>query len=521
MPQLRLGCALLISGLLGGPLGCDAGHEPRSGELRINLGTEPPTLDWNLATDSVSITVIEQLMRGLTKLGADLRPEPALAERWEVSADGRTYTFHLRRDVRWSDGEPLHARDFVYGWRRLLDPATAAEYAYFLFDVKNARAFNAGRVRDPARIGVRALDAHRLEVELERPAVYFPSLVNFMVTFPLRRDVVERHGDRWTEPENLVSLGPFRLEEWRHEYRLSLVANPDYYAGRPALERVVGYMVEEASTALVLFEQGILDLVRLPPLEIRRYAGLPSYRSVPGLRGYYYGFNTKKPPFGDARVRRAFALAIDRSEFPKLLKGGEIPAAYWIPPGMPFHNPEIGLDFDPEAARALLAEAGVDPARLLPIKLIYNSDQTHRLVAEKVQALWQEHLGVEVEIENREWKVFLKELAVDPPAVYRLGWGADFPDPDNFINLFTSYSDNNHTGWANPHYDALVARAAAEPDPALRQRLYDEAQRILVEQDVPIVPFFVASFNWAGAPRVRGFAPNAMDILYLEQLSVE
>ena len=188
---------------------------------------------------------------------------------------------------------------------------------------------------------------------------------------------------------------------------------------------------------------------------------------------------------------------------------------------MPYHNTGIGLPFDPDRARALLAEAGVDPAALPPIRLVYNSDQTHKLVAEKVQALWQEHLGVRVEIENREWKVFLKELLVDAPQVFRLGWGADFPDPDNFINLFTSYSYNNHTGWADPEYDALVARAAHERDPTRRQQLYDEAQRILVERDVPIVPFFVSSFNWAVASRVRGFTPNAMDILFLEEVRVE
>ncbi len=509
--------ALIVLALACHPVG----QEPPTGELRINLGTEPPSLDWNLATDSVSITVIEQLMRGLTRLGPDLEPEPALAERWEVSEDGRTYTFHLRRDVRWSDGVPLHAEQFVYGWQRLLAPATAAEYAYFLFPVTNARAWNAGELEDPSQIGVRALDAHTLEVELEDPLVYFPSLVNFMVTFPVRRDLIERHGDAWTEPGKIESLGPFLLDEWRHEYRISLRANPDYFGGRPPLERITGYMVEEASTALVLFEQGILDLVRLPPLEIRRFVDKPSYRSVAGLRGYYYGFNTEKPPFEDARVRRAFALAIDRREFPRLLKGGEIPAAYWIPPGMPHHNPEIGLPFDPERARRLLAEAGVSPGELDPITIVYNSDQTHKLVAEKVQDAWQQHLGVRVELQNREWKVFLKELSVDPPAVYRLGWGADFPDPDNFINLFTSYSANNHTRWANPHYDALVQRAARERNPAERQRLYDEAQRLLCEEDVPIIPFFVSSFNFAVSERVRGFVPNPMDIFFLEEVDVE
>ncbi len=493
--------------------------EPRT--LRINLGTEPPTLDWNLATDGVSIIAIEQLMRGLTKLGQDLRPEPDLAAAWDVSADGRTYTFHLRPGVVWSDGAPLRAQQFVDSWQRLLEPATAAEYAYFLFGIKNARPYNAGKLTDFAQVGVRARDDATLEVELEAPLVYFPSVVNFMVTFPLRRELVERFGERWTDPGNLVSLGPFTLAEWRHEYRLVLRANERYWGGRPKLDRIDAFMVQEPSTALVLFEQGLLDLVRIPPLEIRRYQGRPEYRREPLLRGYYYGFNTKLPPFDDPRVRRAFALAIDRSQFPPLLQGGEQAWPSWIPPGMPAANGALGLPFDPERARALLREAGVDPAALAPVRIVFNSDPTHKLVAEKVQAFWRENLGVRVELVNREWKVFLKELQNEPPPVFRLGWGADFPDPDNFMNLFTSYSENNHTGWASPRYDALVERAAREPDPARRQTLYDEAQRLLCEEDVPIVPLFVTAANFALQPRVRGFQTSPMDLFFFETVSAE
>ena len=512
--------AVLAALLVG--LGCGPRIDlPAPGELRLNLGTEPPTLDWTLATDSVSITVIEQLMRGLTRLGPELRPVPALAERWDVSPDGRTYTFHLRHDVTWTDGEPLHAEQFVYAWRRLLAPETAAEYAYFLFPLEGARELNSGELSDPKALGVRALDAHTLEVRLREPLVYFPSLVNFMVTFPARRDVIEAHGAAWTEPEHIQTLGPFALEEWRHEYRITLRANPHFYAGRPPLERIVGYMIQAESTALVLFEQGILDYVELPVLEIPRYVGHPGHRRVPMLRGYYFGFNTAEPPFDDARVRRAFSMAIDRDQFPALLMGGEQPASYWIPPGMPHHNPSIGLRFDVVGARRLLREAGVDPAALRPIRVVYNTAESHKLVAEKLQQQWRDHLGVEVELENREWKVFLKELAVSPPPVYRLGWGADFPDPDNFMNLFTRESANNHTGWGSPRYDELIARARGERDPAARQQLYDEAQRILCELEAPIAPLFVSSRNAVVNPRVRGLELNTMDILFLERVRTE
>jgi oligopeptide transport system substrate-binding protein len=520
-PRVRLRAALAVTAALAfaGASAC-GGSDPPAGTLRINLQTEPPTLDWTRATDGVSITVIEQLMRGLTRLGPDLRPAPALAERWQVSDDGRRYRFFLRRDVVWTDGVPLHAEQFVHAWRRLLDPATAAEYAYFLFPVRGARAFNAGEL-DAGDVAVRALDAHTLEVELEAPLVYFPAITTFMVTFPIRLDVIERHAEAWTEPGAIETLGPFALEEWQHEYRITLRANERFFGERPALDRVVAYMVAAESTALVLFEQRLIDVVRLPPLEIRRYVARPEYRTRPALRGYYYGFNVNEPPFDDARVRRAFSMAIDRSAFPKLLRGGELPASFWIPPGMPHHNADVGLRFDPEGARRLLAEAGIDPARLPPIRVVYNTLETHKLVGELIQEQWRTHLGVSVELENREWKVFLKELQLQPPPVYRLGWGADYPDPDNFMQLFTGSSANNHTGWANPRYDELVERAARESSPELRQRLYDEAQRILCERDAPIAPLFVQAINLAVAPRVRGFEPNPMDILFLDRVSVE
>jgi oligopeptide transport system substrate-binding protein len=297
-----------------------------------------------------------------------------------------------------------------------------------------------------------------------------------------------------------------------------LGANPEYYGPPPSLRRVTGYMVDMDSTALVLFEQGLLDIVRLPALEIRRFRGRPEYRTRPLLRGYYYGFNTTRPPFDDVRVRRALAMAIDRRQFPVVLQGGEIPSGAWLPPGMPHYNPAIGLPFDPVRARALLAEAGIDPAALAPIRVVYNTDQRHKLVAETVQAQWRENLGLRVELENREWKVFLKELVSDTPPVYRLGWGADFPDPDNFMNLFTSSSANNHTGWSDPRYDALIARAARESDFARRQALYDDAQRILCEEQVPIIPFFVSALNLAVAPRIEGFEPNAMDLYFLDRV---
>jgi len=502
-----------------------AAHAPRASDgstFRMTLSNEPPTLDWNLATDSVSFDVLINLMEGLTEYDGQLRPRPAVARSWEVSPDGRTYLFHIREDACWSDGKPVTAGDFEYSWKRLLDPKTAAEYAYFLYDIEGAEAYNTGKTDRPDSVGVRALDNRTLQVRLRKPIVFFPSIVTFMVTYPMRRDIVEKFGDRWTEPGAMVTDGPFVVDEWRHEYKLTLRPNPYYYGARPGLGKVVMFVVNETTTALTLYETGDLEMATLPPEAISAYRGKREYVTAPILRGYYYGFNVLKPPFTDPRVRRAFSMAIDRIEFPAILKRGEIPASFWVPPGMPYYNSTVGLPFDPETARGLLAEAGYPGGRGFPtVTASFNTSPENSLIAENLQAQWKRNLGVEVHLDNQEWKVYLKRLQTDPPPLFRLGWGADYPDPDNFLNLFTSTSGNNRTRWKNDRYDELIRSAAANPNPLRRQKAYDEAQRILLETDVAVMPLFVATQNWVIKPYVRGLRINALELLELKTVHLE
>lgn len=520
--SLFLGSVVLSSFAVVGRSPSSTSPVPPRTHFRMSLASEPPTLDWSLATDSVSFDVITNIMEGLTEYDPQLIPRPAIARRWEVSPDGKRYTFFLRDDVVWSDGKPVSAHDFEYSWKRLLNPTTAAEYAYFLYDVVNAYEYNSGRVASPDLVGVKAVSPTVLQVTLKKPIVYFPSITTFMVTFPQRKDVIERYGDRWTEPEHIVTNGPFRLHQWRHEYKVVLTANGLYYGGRPALDMITFFVVNERTTALTLYETGDLDLVSLPPEAIPSSTMSPQYRSHPLLRGYYYGFNVTKKPFDDVRVRQAFSMAVDREELPRILKGGEIPTASWIPRGMMGYNPRLGLPFQPGRARQLLAEAGYPQGKgFPPVTVVFNTDPVNTLIAENIQAQWKRNLGVAVTLDNQEWKVFLKRLKTDPPQIFRLGWGADYPDPDNFMALFTATSGNNNTTWVNPRYDELIARAASERDPARRRALYDEAQRILTEQDVPIMPLFVSVQNLLVKPFVRGFEPNAMELLYLKKLSFE
>jgi oligopeptide transport system substrate-binding protein len=494
-------------------------------EFRMSLGTEPPTLDWSLATDSVSITVIENIMEGLTRhdqsASGELQVHPAIAKRWEVSGNGRIYHFYLREDVHWTDGYPVTAGNFEYSWKRLLNPKTAAEYAYFLYDIVNAYEYNTGQLTDAEKVGVRALGPWILEVNLKKPIVYFPSITTFMVTFPQRRDLIEQYEDHWTDPENLVTNGPFRLTEWRHEYKVILEVNPDYFGGRSQLDRIQMFIVNEPTTALTLYETGDLDMVRLSPEAMSFYEQSPEFQRTPLLRVYYYGFNVEKAPFNDLRVRRAFSMSVDREEFPRVLKGGEIATTSWIPPKMFAYNPEIGLKFYPEGARRLLAEAGYPGGEgLPPITVVYDTGQINNLIAENLQAQWQRNLHIRVDLDNQEWKVFLKRLKTDTPQIFRLGWGADYPDPDNFMALFTTQSGNNNTHWGNPRYDDLIAKAASEPNPIQRGSLYDEAQRILTEKDVAIMPLFAAVQNTLIKPYVKGLELNAMEFLNLKNVQL-
>ncbi len=273
-------------------------------------------------------------------------------------------------------------------------------------------------------------------------------------------------------------------------------------------------MVNEKTTAVAMFEQGNLDFIddhSIPPLDKPRLAKMPGYKLVPQLRGEYYSFAVDRKPFDNPKLRKAFALAIDREVFPKILQGGQTPATSWIPPGMLAHNPEIGLRFNPAEARRLLSEAGYPDGKGLPsIVLGYNTDEEKKLVAEAIQSMWQKHLGVVVRIENQEWKVFLKKLQNDPFPVFRAGWGADYPDPDNFMKLFTSNSGNNHGRWKNPKYDQMLELAARELDAKKRGQIYDEAQKLLTETDVAIVPLYWKAESTMLSPKFTGLEYNSM-----------
>ena len=343
-----------------------------------------------------------------------------------------------------------------------------------------------------------------------------------MVTFPLRQDIIEKYGDNWTEPGKIVTNGPYLLEKWEHEYKLVLKANPQHYEGKPKINEVQIFVIQEPTTALTLYETGELDYIELPPIAIPHYKNSPEYRNKPQLRGYYYGFNITKPPFDNILVRRALAHSINRSLIPKILKGGELAASSWIPKGMFGYNDGIGSKFNPQKARSLLANAGYADGKNFPkVTAVFNTGDVNRLVGEYLQEQWKKHLNIDIKFESQEWKVFLSRLDLDPPQIFRLGWGADFPDPDNFMNLFITTSGNNRLQWANQHYDQLVAKGSTLKNPQDRKTVYDEAQVLLTETEVPMIPLFVSAQNLLVKPYIRGLKTNAMELLYLKRIRIE
>jgi ABC-type oligopeptide transport system substrate-binding subunit len=449
--------------------------------------------------------IICQIFSGLAELTPENEVVPDVARSWEVLDGGLRYVFHLRDDVEWSDGVPVTAGDFEYALKRRMYELTARLW----YDIKGARAFQWGEVSTPDAVGVRALDDVTLAVELEGPTGYFLQLLPRFV--PVPRHAVEVHGEAWTNPSNIVTNGPFRLEEWRRHESVTLVRNPQYHGRFTAnLERVklVWLAAEKGSGRLEAYEADDLDVLRLrdvPSASERdwgrqRHAG--EYVSSPELLTAYVGFNVNRPPFDDVRVRRAFILATDRETVANVVLGGYVfPATGGlIPPGMPGHSPGIALPHDPVAARQLLAEAGYPGGRGFPALEMLSTGVGAGWQSEGsgLPALWRENLGVEISWRVVQTTDFDACCESDPPLLFMLGWLPDYPDPDSFVR---GCPGPDNAEWQNDRYEALVEKARRIADQEERINLYRQADRILIEEAV-LVPLYYGRINLLVKPWV-------------------
>jgi oligopeptide transport system substrate-binding protein len=525
----------LAAGCGGGGDNKAAGEPAKPAEsqvLKMAWGAEPPSLDPGLATDTTSSNVLLNIMDPLVRLGDDLEPVPALAERWDV--EGNVVTFHLRDDGRWTNGDPVTAHDFEYSWKRTLDPKLAADYAYQLYGIVGAEAYNNAKPAQAAalreKVGVKALDDRTLQVTLTSPQPWFVQQAAHHSFLPVHGPTVERYGAKWTEPRNIVTNGAFELAGWKHDASITLVKNQDWRdAEKVALERVEGRIIVDGTTRVQAFEAGEVDVLDgggLPPADMSRLKQLDEYEKYPALGTYYYGFNLKNVP--DLNQRRAMAFAIDRqSLIDNVAQADQIPATGMVPQGMPGFD-VIKQDFlqpraDLEKAREFMAKAK-DPVRNLT--LYYNDAPGHKEIAVAVQAMWKE-LGIDLTIKAQEWAQFLEFLGPPPSDavyVYRLGWIADYADPMNFLELWTSKSGNNNSRFANSAYDRLIAQARQTPDDAKRYEVYRQAEAMLTGSDgqLPFIPIYWYTYTNLERESVKdSFEINPLDQFDLSKVVIE
>jgi oligopeptide transport system substrate-binding protein len=504
--------------------GCSDASRNQEQILRLWEGGEPETMDPAKATGVPEANYLLAIFEGLTSLDAKGLPIPAAAEKWEVSADGFTYTFHLRANGKWSNGDPVIAQDFEYAWKRLLSPQLAAEYAYMLFPVKGAEAYNNNK-GTIEQVGVKALDDKTLEVTLEKPTAYFLAVIAHQSTYPVNKKVIEAAGDKWAgEVGTLIGNGPFKVSEWTHGSKLSMVKNEQYWdKDKVKLSKLEWALLEVNTTAMSMFDNKQLDYMRDPPItEVDRLRQENKLQLGNYLGTYYYELNNKKAPFDNPKVRKAFALAIDRESLVKnVLKDIHKPATGWIPPG--FTDPTTMKDFtegsgqyiktDVTEAKRLLAEAGYpDGQGLPPISLLFNTNDNHKAIAEAVQEMWKKNLGINVELQNQEWKVFLQTRKSGEFQIARAGWIGDYPDPMTFADYFLTNGGNNWGKYSNPAYDKLVAIAQESNDQNVRMKAMHEAEKLFID-DMGVIPVYFYSKPYCLNPQVKGIVAVATGLV--------
>jgi len=507
---------LLLGVLVVVGVGCT--RTPRADLIFIN-GAEPETLDPALITGQPEGRVANALFEGLLAFDESGQPQPGAAERWEVSEDGRIYTFHLRQGLMWSDGTPLTAHDFVASWQRTLEPATASEYAYQLHYIKNAKDFNEGKIIDFAQVGVHAIHDQTLRVELENPTPFFPDLCAFVTLLPVPLHIVKKYGDDWIKAGNLVGNGAYVLDAWRINDRLRLRKNPRYWnADHVTLETVDILPVSKGNTAFNLYASGQADLMMdkglVPPALLGEIKKRRDFHASPFLGTYFLRFNCARAPFNDGRVRRAFALAVDKASIvERITQAGELPAEGFVPPGAGGYEGYRGPTHDAVEAQRLLAEAGFPGGEGFPmVTYLYSEGEMNEAIAIELQSMWRRILGVNVQLLRQEWKVYLRSLSTLDYDIARSSWVGDYPDPNTFLDMFVTEGGNNRTGWSNAHYDRLIAQAATETDRTKRFDLLHDAEKILVDAQMPVSPiFFYVGIQIYDDEKLGGIKGNVLD----------
>lgn len=498
--------------------------------LHRGLGSAPDSFDPHKARSVQAATVLRDIGEALLTHTPGGELTGGAAETWSVSDDGLVYRFRLRETARWSNGEPVTAADFVYSFRRLVDPATAAFYAKSAIPIANAAAILAGEL-PPAALGVRAVKARELEIRLARATPYFLSLLAHTSTQPVHSQGVERHGDAFTRPGQLVTNGPYRLLRAAAASLVVIERNPHYWnASATAIAEVHYHVLIQPAAQYNRFRAGELDIADSVPTEsfASIQARFPDELKVaPRLAVYYYGFNLTRPPFaGNRELRAALSMAIDRDVLVERITGrGEVPAYSLVPPGIPGYVPptlpSAGLTREDRLVRARrhYRAAGYSKEQPARIELRYNSSDTHQRIAEAVQVMWRDALGVATELINEEFQVLLANMrAREVTQVFRSSWSGEYPDAHTFLSIQESADASNLTGFSSAEYDGLMQRAAAQTDPDIRRRLLEQAERVLLAEH-PLIPLYYYVSKYLVSRDIEGWQDTILDYHYSHHLS--
>lgn len=526
----------LLAGLALGFSGCSrermADQAKAQGLLLMGNGPEPQALDPHVTTGNAELTIQMALYEGLFSPHPEtLEPLPAVAESWTRSDDGKTYRFKLRPAARWSDGAPVRSADFVAAWKRALDPEQGTPYAYMLYPLKGAEPYNRGEGISFEAVGVKEIDEHELEVTLERPIPYFLSLLMHPVWYPVPSHAISQGGKSerigaWTKVETFIGNGPFRLREWRPTQYVEVEKNQDYWdAGMVQLKAIRFMALDEPGAEERAFMAGQLHVTdALPPARVAAYrkTNSPLLQIDPYLGTYYLLPNVRSGVLADSRVRQALSLTINREILvANLLGAGQKPAAGFVPDAMPGYESPVELVYDPEQGRALLAEAGYPNGKGFPVlEYLYNSSESHRMIAEALQAMWQKELGISIQLANQEWRTYLQRRATGDFQLARAVWIGDYPEPSTFLDLWKSGSGNNWAGWSNASYDALLESAHATLDPDQRMAFYRQAESLLIE-DQAIIPLYQYVTVYLKVPELKGWTGNLLDWHPVKYLSFD
>ncbi|RKD26744.1 hypothetical protein BEP19_16210 [Ammoniphilus oxalaticus] len=510
--------AVLSVGILLAACGALPTIKKNDETVRLNLRNEPPTLHPGLAIEHSSMILLKALMEGLTRIGPDGKPQPAAAERIDLSEDRLTYTFTLR-DLTWSNGEPVTAADYETAWKWALNPTIDAPYAYQLYPIANAKKAKQGEV-ELTEVGIKALDTHRLEVMLENPTPYFLELTASPPYFPIHREATEKNSEWHTAASSYIGNGPFQLTEWEHGNKLVLAKNPDYWdADTVQLEQIEMMMLNEDNTEFELFQKGSLDWIGSPFSALSTDA-LAVFKeneqllTAPVAGTYEYRFNTERPPFDNPNIRKALAYAIDRDQLVSRITHGEQAAATTYAPPVTFADDEgheLFLDNDVEQARQLLKqglhEAGLQ--ELPSIELVYNTSEAHAKIAEAMQKMWQQNLGVTTTLKSLEWETHVMEIENGNYQLARMSWLADFNDPVNFLEIYTDPQGNNNTNWTSDEYNKWITASYTEIDPRRRYQHLREAEKILMDE-MPTIPIYHYAYSYAKSERLQNIYIDAL-----------